>query len=1071
MDSLSHAADIIDGTHEPAGLDALLSGLGFRSQSLPLDQAARERLGLPSCILSARVTTGEGSLRALTVELASDSSHRDVVAAVARQLSQRAPQLLWLVVVTQRNAASLVVATWRCVRSVPRISAMITHRGRIVDSDAETLCALAAASAASGDVMRHMRWLDILGRDAITQRFFLALSAAVSTLSSSLPTHVPAIDSREIALLTTSRLLFLSFLETKGWLNSDFGFLANGFADCMARGGGYQRRVLEPLFFGTLNTRVSERAPRARAFGGVPFLNGGLFARTPTERIHRHARFADDALGALFGDVLIRYRFTAREDAATWSQAAVDPEMLGKVFESLMQSHDRKRDGVFYTPQHFVERVTFLTLSTTLQGYGISRDEAEHLLSGSRAEDTHDSRLLDKVSSLRILDPACGSGAFLVHALERVAQLRIALGDTRSLSEVRRTVLTRSIFGVDSNPTAVWLCELRLWLSAVIDSDERDPMRIAPLPNLDRHIRAGDSLAGDAFSNAAPRSPTSRSISILRDRYARSSGRRKLALGRRLDIAERVRAMTGIDAAMAAASSERKEIVRAARSRDLFDARTSPRPGHRERLLHLRSVLRTLKRRRNAMVRGATPAFAYPTHFSDVADAGGFDAIIGNPPWVRAHNMPREDRIRYRERYTVFRAGAWVEGARGANAGHGFAGQVDLAALFIERSTELLAQNGTMGLLLPSKLWRSLAGGGTRELILERTRIITIEDHAEAPDAFDAAVYPSILVASRTTCRYANDASPIEVGVHGGSTLSHFTLGPHGLPLDPSPGSPWLLLPPDPRGSFDLLRRGGIPLFESIIGRPHLGVKTGCNDAFVVNAGCTDTELTTGVRGTRRGEIEMRLLRPLVRGETLTQWRLTPNDERIIWTHDKTGDPLRELPPHAHSWLTRSRRTLERRTDSRSGRWWALFRTECAESTSSRVVWADFGRAPRAAVLDAGDPTVPLNSCYSVPCPTLPDALAFSAILNSQIAAAWLSVLAEPARGGYHRYLGWTVARLPIPIDWPRARRLLAPVASRARDGQLPCAQELNAIVLEAYELSAAALQPLLRWARACDHG
>jgi hypothetical protein len=206
------------------------------------------------------------------------------------------------------------------------------------------------------------------------------------------------------------------------------------------------------------------------------------------------------------------------------------------------------------------------------------------------------------------------------------------------------------------------------------------------------------------------------------------------------------------------------------------------------------------------------------------------------------------------------------------------------------------------------------------------------------------------------------------------------------------------------------------------------------------------------------------MLRPLVRGETLTQWRLCSSAEHIVWTHDAHGVPLCKLPPHAHRWLVRWKRTLERRSDSHSDRWWSLFRVESSDPASARVIWGDFGRAPRAAVLDPGDSTIPLNTCYSVTCPAIDDALAFCAILNSDVAAAWLAIIAEPARGGYHRYLGWTVARIPIPSDWPRARRILAPIADRARSGDVPTATELRAAVLNAYSLPVSALDSLLAW-------
>src|SRR6185436_1281448 len=111
-------------------------------------------------------------------------------------------------------------------------------------------------------------------------------------------------------------------------------------------------------------------------------------------------------------------------------------------------------------------------------------------------------------------------------ALDRLAGLHRQLGDTRPMEVIRRETLTRTIFGVDSNPTAVWLCELRLWLAVVIESSESDPLRVPPLPNLDRNIRCGDSLAGPAFFDAR-RIGGGIELRRLRARYARATGPRK----------------------------------------------------------------------------------------------------------------------------------------------------------------------------------------------------------------------------------------------------------------------------------------------------------------------------------------------------------------------------------------------------------------------------------------------------------------------------------------------------------------------------------------------------------------
>src|SRR5438105_1225957 len=134
----------------------------------------------------------------------------------------------------------------------------------------------------------------------------------------------------------------------------------------METGGHFHRRVLLPLFFGTLNTRYGRRAAAARALGRIPFLNGGLFARTLNERLLRDVSFSDDELGKLFSDLFSRYRFTAREESTDLIELAVDPEMLGKAFESLMSTKDRKGSGSFYTPHALVARVADAALARAL---------------------------------------------------------------------------------------------------------------------------------------------------------------------------------------------------------------------------------------------------------------------------------------------------------------------------------------------------------------------------------------------------------------------------------------------------------------------------------------------------------------------------------------------------------------------------------------------------------------------------------------------------------------------------------------------------------------------------------
>jgi len=988
-------------------------------------------------------------LRAMAFELSGSNRLRDDLTRIATRLSSSAPQFLWLLIGVDRVDKRVGIAALDFTPLRPRIAALIASLDNIVDSDSETVCALASARSDT-DVLTHCRRIEILGRESVSTRFFKALERQVSSLADSLPPAVRRDDAFELALLHTSRLLFLSFLETKGWLNRDHGFLANRFADCMIAGGGYHRRVLEPLFFGTLNTHPRNRAARAKAFGRIPFLNGGLFARSALETRCAHAFLSDESLGDLFGELLSRYRFTAREDTTLWSEAAIDPEMLGKAFESLMSATSRKKTGAFYTPQRLVVDVVERSLAHVLASDSVMSSDVALAIHGGIPPERTRRILLDRTGSITILDPACGSGAFLVQCLEQLASLRIRLGDMRPIHVIRREILTGSIFGVDVNPTAVWLCELRLWLSMAIDDPESDPLRVAPLPNLDRNIRVGDSLSGESFGDRSPRLPARR-IAKLRRRYTRATGPRKRSLSRILDSVERECAISIAESRAQRLRFERREILTQLRSRDLFGERHHPNPDKRAVLARLRIDLKSASLECRRLAEGGALPFSFAARFGDVAASGGFSLIVGNPPWIRTHNLDPRSRDELRSRYAVYRNSAWMGGSDASAAGRGFGSQVDVAALFIERSLELLRPGGVSGLIVPAKLWKSLAGGGARALLMKHARLHEIHDLSDAPQLFDAAVYPSIIIAARQDPEAAT--AMVSTVVHRKEGAKRWCMNVSRLQLDASSGSPWVLAPPAVREAFDQIIATGVPLAESLFGRPLLGVKTGCNEAFVTSG--ADPRLDDPGLA----------MRPLLRGDEVTRWSIGGTGWRIVWTHSDDGLPVKSLSPAAAALLRPYRKQLERRSDALGQRtWWMVFRTESARSDVPRVVWSDIGRSPRAAVIACGDRLVPLNSCYVARCPTMSDAHALAAILNSQLASSWLALIAEPARGNYRRYLGWTMSLMPLPRDWERARRILAPIAERARQEDEPRSEDLLDAVLSAYNVGLTDVTALLEW-------
>lgn len=1051
MQTLERATALLKDAGTREGLANLVRLLGFNGPLLLLDEIARDTLNLPANLRGAHIAQGVGSIRGLALDFQDDSDLRPSLTAVANALARHSPQLLWIVIATNGSTREVAIVGWSSTGSRTRIASLVCNRDRLFESDAETVCALASATSDS-DLLTHSRWLDILGREAITRRFFRVLEKTVAELADSADSRVSAMERHELALLYLSRLIFLSFLETKGWLNGDFGFLSNGYIGCIASGGCYQRKVLEPLFFGTLNTSLRARSARARSFGRIPFLNGGLFSRSSLEKRRRGCVFSDDAFGNAYGSLLSRYRFSAREDSSVWSEASIDPEMLGKAFEALMAAGERKSSGAFYTPQALVEEVAAEAIRSALDVGRPGPVEVEGL------------------RTIRVLDPACGSGAFLVHVLERIAKLRLDAGERGSIAEIRRRVLTTSIFGVDLNPMAVWLCELRLWLAIVIESAEGDPMQVVPLPNLDRHIRVGDSLSGGAFDDAV-RLTSGRKLATLRSRYMRASGPRKRTLAKAMDRAERSAAIEVLQHEGRRLTATRKELLTVLRAKDLFGERPPPGRDDRLRLLTVRTRIRDVARRERHVRNGAALPFSFGAHFSDVAVGGGFDLIIGNPPWVRLHQIAESSRARLRRDFFVYRTAAWESGAGAAGAGRGFSAQVDMSALFVERSCQLLRPGGTMALLLPSKLWRSLAGGGVRQLLLDRTDLVTLEDLAESPSVFEAAVYPSLLVSRKRAPSSVTVQQPhCQAKVRLPDRVVRWPVRPEALRFDDTSGSPWILLPPLARTAFERIRSAGVPFPSTAFGRPMLGVKTGCNGAYIVQVDGIEDDVASISAGERRGRIEREMLRPLVRGETLDAWQTTGRREYLVWPHRDHNLPRKELPPLARRWLLPFRDQLAARSDLH-GRlpWWTVFRTESAHHERARVVWADFGTSPRAIAVEANDPIVPLNTCYAVGCDSLDDAHALAVLLNSPLVSAWLNVVAEPARGGYRRYLGWTMSLLPLPSEWQRARKRLAALGARAMAGDVPPDDELLAAALDAYGVTAADIEPLLFWTSDCD--
>ena len=1034
---------LLANTDTTNGRLALARALGFTAPPHRLSPRPLAALGFtnpPSDLRVARITR-DHSAALLLIENADAAHWRDTLRKVATHLDRLTDARRWLICIHCANNGPVAIATWLSAPRGPRLAVLTTTPDHILDSDAQTVAALAAAWHTDPTVT-CLRWHDMLGRHAIGRRFFRALETHVTDIATAWPDHVHTDDRRTLALIHVARLLFLKFLETKGWLDDDRTFLSRHTESILDSHGNLWQQLLAPLTFGTLNTPKRRRATTARAFGEIPFLNGGLFACSAIERRSRRPPIRNELLAPLILDTLARFRFTAREDTRSWSEAAIDPDLLGRTFEALMEPAQRRGSGTFYTPANLVASLVDDALAHTIQHH---RDAARAALDGHHVSPDDASAILNTLDSIRILDPACGSGSILVATLERLATLRAQLGDRRTIAELRRHVLTHSIFGVDIAPMAVWLCELRLWLSVVIDDDTPDPAHITPLPNLEHHIRIGDALGNDAFDQHTV--IRSARITELRARYARSSGAKKQAAAARIETAERSSARQITAQAIVAMQRERSELLQLARARTLFGTRQGIAAAQRRRLATVRELIGQHRRTLRRLDDGGPVDFDFRSHFSDAASAGGFDLVIGNPPWVRSQHLDAATRTQLRTR---FRA---VTSHTTANTAFGV--QTDIAIPFTQRGLELARPNGILAFLLPAKLWRSVAAGALRHHLLQHATPLHLRDHSANAGGFSAAVYPSAITLQRRI-QYCGDPHMLTSNVECHTTDARgaphqFTVDVAALPATTRPGAPWRIVPDDVRHAADIIAHAGMPWTDTLLPAPSLGIKTGCNDAFLLG----DADVPHALRPWTR---------PVLRGDHVRAWHAPDSNTAIVIPCDAAGRALTRLTPPLARHFAPHERALTARTDLRPREpWWSIFRTDLLGSAGWRVVWADIGRSLRAMILPPHANAVPLNSCYGVRVHDPVDAHTLAALLNAPTTTAWLSLVAEPARGGYHRFLGWTVLALPMP-DWQRAREILAPVAARARRGDAVSTETLHHATLDAYRITHRDVAPLLAW-------
>ena len=517
------------------------------------------------------------------------------------------------------------------------------------------------------------------------------------------------------------RLVFLQFLQKKGWLGvpagaewgtGDAEFIQNLFAQTADK-DHFIDEVLEALF-NDLNSENEKKLPQYR----TPYLNGGLFERDDTDETEfpLPAKYMQSLL-----EFFSSYNFTIDENDPDDAEVGVDPEMLGRIFENLLE--DNKDKGAFYTPKEIVSYMCRESLIAYLQT-DIEDEATKEAI--RQFVTTHDVKVLgtndrfrqqvdEALKDVKICDPAIGSGAFPMGLLKELFLCRTALEgiDQSKAAEIKKHIIQQNIYGVDIERGAVDIARLRFWLSLIVD--EETPQA---LPNLDFKIMQGNSLL-EQYKGV--------DLSTITELKTEKHGTYQTTMFDDMIDVLRLDLRKKLDEYYSCTDHKRKAILK----QDIIN-----------------NVKQQLKEQSinvdfgDLDLSGNNQFMLWHTWFYDVFSRGGFDIVIANPPYIRPHRIDDSEKVILWKKYYVAQQ------------------KTDIYAFFIEKGCHLLCRKGVLSYIVP-KTWYSLYSfKKLRDLLIKKYNITQIGILPEK--VFDNATVETALLFVENTNR-DSDISFVDV--------------------------------------------------------------------------------------------------------------------------------------------------------------------------------------------------------------------------------------------------------------------------------------------------------------------
>ena len=702
------------------------------------------------------------------------------------------------------------------------------------------------------------------------------------------------IETKIIRMIT--RIMFVWFIKQKQ-LVPDCIFelkhvkkILKDFDPLSTTVGNYYNAILQNLFFGTLNRAIIEEDGSTRkfstsskrdvktlyryaemftiseqevidTFAEIPFLNGGLFECLDKTRYidgveqcynfdgfsRNDARFADGRFkhravvpNILFFEpergllsILGRYNFTIEENSPEEQQVALDPELLGKVFENLLGAYNpetqetaRNQSGSFYTPREIVNFMVDESLMAYLGKTELVRSLFGHDFQFDPSKTEQYKEIADKLKAIKILDPACGSGAFPMGILNRMVEIFERILPDANVYELKLSIIENCLYGSDIQSIAAQITKLRFFISLICNC-EKDASAInfgiPTLPNLETKFVSANTLIAkkkkDAqlqlFENPDIETTKSELAEIRHKHFAAKSASTKHRLRKQdQDLREKLANLLSEDNCFA--------------------------PEDAKQLSEW-----------NPYDQNAVSSFFDPEWMFGVSD--GFDLVIGNPPYIQLQsNGGKLGKLYEKLDYSTFVRTA------------------DLYCLFYERGWQLLKRDGHLCFITSNKWMRAGYGSNLREFFAKKTNPLLLIDFAGVKVFENATVDANILMYAKseneqkTICGVANKQNKDCI-----KNLSDF-IQQQSVECSFDTSDSWVVLSPIEQSIKRKIEAVGTPLKEWDI-QINYGIKTGYNEAFIISTDKRE-EILANCQTEEERQRTAELIRPILRGKDIKRY-------------------------------------------------------------------------------------------------------------------------------------------------------------------------------------------------------